>query len=417
MASGSCKTRSWERNSVPSRKPVKPNRRFQSLPGYPLAGMKETRMRLEAEGVDVIDLGAGDADLDPPPAVVDRLREVAGDSTHSRYAFQMGLPAFRDAVAEWMERRFGVRVDPWREVLPLIGSKDGIAHLPFGFLEAGDVAVIPDPGYQAYRGGVILAGGEPHLVPLRPEHDFLIPLDGIPEEVAARTRILYLNYPNNPTAATAPDSYFEEAVAFCRDRRTILLHDHAYSEIAFDGYRPRSVLEFEGARDVSVEFHSLSKTYNLTGWRLGWAVGSSAIVATLSRVKSFLDTGQYLGIQAAGVAALESWEAWVPGNVATFQARRDAAVRGLRDAGFEVSEPRATMYVWVPVPGGEASTDFARRALEEEGVIVLPGASLGEGGEGFFRVALTVPAERLVEAAQRLGRLGSRSGGSDGVAA
>ena len=380
-------------------------RRFEALPPFPLAEMKEMRRRIEAEGVDVIDLGAGDAPLDPPPAVVARLAELAGDRAHSRYAFQSGLPAFREAIARFMERRFGVSVDPWTEVLPLIGSKDGLAHLPFAFLDPGDAAVIPDPGYQAYLGSVTLAGGEPHLVPLRAENDFLVPLDEVPSDVAGRTRIVYLNYPNNPTTAVAPDAYYDEAIAFCRRHDALLAHDHAYSELAFDGYRPRSVLELDGAREVTLEFHSLSKTYNMTGWRVGWAVGDASLIAPLSKVKTFMDTGQYLGIQAAGVAALESWEAWVPGNVAIFQSRRDACVAALRGVGFDVTVPRATMYLWVPVPGGEASEAFARRALEEQGVIVLPGAALGRGGEGFFRIALTVDEARLREAAERLGRI------------
>jgi LL-diaminopimelate aminotransferase len=227
----------------------------------------------------------------------------------------------------------------------------------------------------------------------------------VPEDVASRTRVLYLNYPNNPTTAVAPDSYFEQAIGFCADRGAVLANDHAYSEIAFDGYRPRSILEFEGGRQVAIEFHSMSKTYNMEGWRLGWAVGARELVAPLATVKTFMDTGQYLGIQAAGVAALESWDEWVPGNVATFQSRRDAAANALRLAGFDVSVPKATIYLWVPVPGGERSESFARRALEQEGVIVLPGAALGAGGEGFFRVALTVDEDRLSEAAARLGRL------------
>ena len=383
----------------------RPSERYRALPAYPLAGMREIRRRIEAEGVDVIDLGTGDAQLDPPPAVVERLREVAGDLAYSRYGFQAGLPEFREAVATWMERRFGVRVDPVTEVLPLIGSKEGIAHLPFAFVGPGDTAIIPDPGYQAYLGGVTFAGGEPHLVPLRAEHDFLVPLEDLPPAVAERARILYLNYPNNPTTAVAPDAYFEQAIRFCAEREAILANDHAYSELAFDGYRPRSVLELDGAREVAIEFHSFSKTYNMTGWRLGWAVGSPEIVGALAKVKTFVDTGQYLGIQAAGVAALESWETWVPGNVATFQGRRDAAVRAFRAAGFDVTSPKATMYLWIPVPGGQPSEAFARRALEEEGVIVLPGASLGRGGEGYFRVALTVPETRLEQAARRLGRL------------
>lgn len=379
--------------------------RFEALPDFPMAEMKAARRELEAQGVDVIDLGAGDASLAPPPAVVERLREVVSDTAHSRYPFQMGLPAFREQIASWMQLRFGVSVDPWTEVLPLIGSKDGIGHLPLAFMNDGDMAVIPDPAYPAYLGGVTLAGGEPHIVALRPENNFLIPLDEIPESVANRTRLLYLNYPNNPTAATAPDDYFEQSIQFCARHDAILIHDNAYSEFGFDGYRPRSVLEFDGGLDVGVEFHSLSKTYNMTGWRLGWAVGNREVIAALSRVKSFVDTGQFLGIQAAGVAALENWEQWVPGNIATFSRRRDVAVNCLREVGFKATLPKATMYLWIPVPGSESSAAFATRALEREGVMVVPGSSLGAGGEGFFRIALTVDEERMLEATQRLGRL------------
>lgn len=381
------------------------NARFGALPPFPLSGMKALRREIEARGVDVIDLGAGDAPIDPPPAVVDKLREVAGDKSYSRYAFQMGLPAFREAVSAFMERRFGVTVDPWTEVLPLIGSKDGLAHLPFAYIEAGDAAIIPDPGYAAYLGSVTLAGGEPHLVPLRPEQNFLVPLDAIPPDVDRRARILYLNYPNNPTTAIAPDEYLSDAVRYCTERDMVLAYDNAYSEFGFDGYRPRSILEFDGAREVSVEFHSLSKTYNMTGWRLGWAVGNAGMISALTKVKTFMDTGQYLGIQAAGVAALESWERWVPGNICTFQERRDAAVAAFRAVGFRIEPPRATMYLWIPIPDGEPSAAFAQRALQQEGVIVLPGSSLGAGGEGFFRVALTEDGSRLAEAAGRLGRL------------
>ena len=379
--------------------------RYRQLPGYPLAGIRELRRQIEETGVDVIDLGSGDAELDPPPAVVARLREVAGDRSHSRYPYQSGLPAFREAITCWMARRFGVDVDPWKEVLPLIGSKEGLAHLPFAFVGPGHSAIIPDPGYRAYVGGVTLAGGNPHLVQLKASNEFLIPLDSVPSEVSARTRILYLNYPNNPTTAVASDEYYQEAIQFCQERGAVLAHDHAYSEIAFDGYRPRSVLEFDGAKSVALEFHSVSKTYNMTGWRLGWAVGNRELISALSTVKTFLDTGQYLGVQAAGVAALESWEEWVPGNVATFQSRRDKAVEAFQREGFKATLPKATLYLWIPVPTRESSEEFARRALEEEGVIVLPGAALGSGGEGYFRVALTVGEDQLEQAAVRLGRL------------
>ncbi len=386
---------------------MKPRRstKIEALPGYPLAGFKERRLALEARGVDVIDLGAGDADLAPPPAAVQALQRAAEDPSMSRYPFQVGLPTFREAIAAWMVKRFGVDLDPGSQILPLIGSKDGLAHLPFAFLDPGEMTVMPDPGYQAYTGGTVLAGGEPYSVPLRPEQDFLIPLRSLPDEVVARTRILYLNYPNNPTAAVAPVAYYREAIDFCVEHGIVLVQDHAYSEIAFDGYRPPSILELEGAWDVAIEFHSLSKTYNMTGWRLGWAAGNADLIASLSKVKSFMDTGAFLAVQAAGVAALESWEDWVPGNVAVFQARRDRAASGLRAAGFEVTVPRATMYLWIAVPGGEPSRDFAGRCLDQEGVMVLPGAALGEGGEGFFRIALTVPEERLEEAAHRLGRV------------
>lgn len=380
------------------------SRRLDRLPGYPLADVPRLRRELRAAGVDVIDLGAGDADLAPPPAAVAALREAVGDPAMSRYPFQLGLPAFREAVAAFMHRRFGVEVDPFEEVLPLIGSKEGIAHLAQALLGPGDVAVLPDPGYQAYRGGVILADAEPLLVPLRPEHGFRIPLEAI-DDGAAPIRMLVLNYPNNPTTAEAPPEYFAEAVAACRRWGAALVHDHAYSELAFDGYRPPSVLQVEGARDVAIEFHSLSKTFNMTGWRLGWAVGSRTLVGALSRLKTFVDTGAFLAVQAAGVAALADEDGWVSRNVDVFRLRRDAAVEAFREAGFDVRIPRATMYLWIPTPGGEASEAFARRALVDEGVVVLPGSALGEGGEGFFRIALTAAPERLAEAAARLGRV------------
>jgi LL-diaminopimelate aminotransferase len=378
---------------------------YERLPGYPLAGIPEIRRRLLAEGVDLIDLGAGDADLDPPQVAVEALRAAAGVRRMSRYAFQLGLPDFREAVAAWMEHRFGVSVDPFEELVPLIGSKEGLAHLPFAYMDHADVAVMPDPGYAVYQGGVILAGGEPHLVPLRPENDFLVPLEELPTYVVERTRIIYLNYPNNPTAAWASRDYLQGAVDFCRGIGAILLHDNAYSEIAFDGYRPPSILEMDGAMDVAVEFHSFSKTYNMTGWRLAWAAGNRRVIAALSRVKSFTDTGAFLAVQAAGAAALGSYEEWVPQNVARFQSRRDAAVEALTAAGFTLSAPRATPYLWLPVPGAEPAAAFTKRALEQEGVIVLPGSALGAGGEGFFRIALTAREERLAEAAARLGRV------------
>jgi LL-diaminopimelate aminotransferase len=379
--------------------------RYLALPPYPLAGLPETKKRLLGEGVDIIDLSAGDADLSPPPAALEGIREAVGDPALSRYPFNLGLGAYRQAVVTFMEKRFGVGLDPATEVIPLIGSKEGIAHLPLGFLNTGDAAIIPDPGYQPYMGGVLLAGGDPILVPLRKANGFLIALDDLSPEDVARAKILYLNYPNNPTTAVAPRDYLEAAVEFCHRNELLLVYDNAYSELAFDGYRPPSIMEVEGGREVSLEFHSLSKTYNMTGWRLGWAVGNEELISILAKVKSFVDTGVFLGVQAAGAAALEAWDSWVPSNIATFQRRRDAAVAALQTEGFEFTPPQATMYLWISVPTDETSMDFCRRALETEGVIVLPGSSMGKGGEGFFRVALTTTEERLREAASRLGAL------------
>ena len=379
--------------------------RFANFPSYPLADVPLIKRELIAKGVDVIDLGAGDADLSPPPKAVARLLEAAKQPAMGRYGFQLGLPAYREAISAWMEKRFGVKLDPFKEILPLVGSKEGIAHVAFCYVGPGDVTILPDPGYQPYLGGTLLAGGEAHIVPLRPENDFLIPLEEIPQDIVKRAKVLYLNYPNNPTAAIAPNDYLQRAVTFCRDNDILLVYDNAYSELAFDGYKPPSIFEFEGAREVAVEFHSLSKTYNMTGWRIGWAAGPAQVIAALARIKAFVDTGQYMAVQAAGAAALESYDEWVPSNIEAFRERRDAMVSALRGVGFDVDTPKATMYLWVPMPGGAASEPFARRALLEQGVVIMPGAALGAGGEGFFRIALTQSPARLAEAAQRLGKL------------
>ncbi len=379
--------------------------RFGGFPAYPLAHIPARKRALLEAGVDVIDLGAGDADLAPPPAAAARLQQAAAEPALQRYGFGLGYVPFREAAAAWMERRFGVPVDPIAEVVPLIGSKEGLAHVAFAYLGPGDVAVVPEPAYQAYLGGVLLSDATPHVVALRPHHRFLVELDALPPDVLARTRVVYLNYPNNPTAAIAPRDHLERTVRTCRERDILLVYDNAYSEMGFDGYVPPSIFEVEGARDVAIEFHSLSKTYNMTGWRCGWAVAKPEIAAALAKVKSFTDTGQYMGIQAAGVAAIESWADFVPRNVATFQARRDAAVAAFRAEGFACETPRATMYLWIPLPDGIASAAFADRLREEAGVIVLPGSGFGPGGEGFFRISFIQSPERIAEAARRAGRI------------
>jgi LL-diaminopimelate aminotransferase len=382
-----------------------PAGRFRTLPEYPLATIPQKKRELAARGVDVIDLGAGDADLAPPAGALAALEKAANTPAMSRYGFGMGLVPFREAVTAFMAKRFGVRVDPMTEVVPLIGSKEGISHLALAYLEPGRYAIIPEPGYNAYQGGTLLASGEPYRYALRPRTNFLVDLDEIPEKILRHTRVLYLNYPNNPTAAVAPRDYLERVVATCRERDILLVYDNAYSELAFDGYCPPSIFEIDGARDVAIEFHSLSKTYNMTGWRCGWAVASPGIAAALTKVKSFTDTGQFMAIQAAGVAAIESHDTFVPANVATFQARRDAAVRAFSEAGFACETPRATMYLWIPLPGEIPSALFADRLLEEEGVVVMPGSGFGAGGEGFFRISFIVSPERIAEAARRAGRV------------
>lgn len=379
--------------------------RFAQLPVYPLAHIPARKKALLEAGVDVIDLGAGDADLPPPPAAVAALQAAAEVPAMQRYGFGLGHVPFREAVAAWMQRRFGQAVHPMTEIVPLLGSKEGLAHVAFAFLGAGDVAIIPDPAYQAYVGGTLLSDATPYVYALRPRTNFLVDLDEIPADVLQRTRVLYLNYPNNPTAAIAPRDYLEQVVRTCRERDILLVYDNAYSEMGFDGYVPPSIFEIDGAREVAIEFHSLSKSYNMTGWRCGWAVAKPEIASALAKVKSFTDTGQYMGIQAAGVAALESWAEFVPANLAVFAERRDAAVAAFRANGFDVTAPRATMYLWIPLPEGVSSAAFTDRLREEAGVIAMPGSGFGAGGEGFFRISFIQSGARIAEAATRAGRV------------
>ena len=377
--------------------------RFAGFPVYPLAHIPARKRALIDAGMDVIDLGAGDADLAPPAAAVAELQRAAEVPTMQRYGFGMGYVPYREAIAAWMQKRFGQTVNPMTEVVPLLGSKEGLAHVAFAYVGPGDVAIIPDPAYQAYLGGTLLSDAQPYVYALRPRTNFLIDLDEIPADVMARTRVLYLNYPNNPTAAIAPRDYLERVVKTCIDRDILLVYDNAYSEMGFDGYVPPSIFEIDGARQVAIEFHSLSKTYNMTGWRCGWAVAQPEIAGALTKVKGFTDTGQYMGIQAAGVAALESWAEFVPGNLEVFKARRDAAVAAFRANGFTADVPRATMYLWIPLPDGIPSAAFAKRLREGSGVIVMPGSGFGAGGEGFFRISFIQSPERIVEAARRAG--------------
>ncbi len=379
--------------------------RVLGLPDYPLARFPEEKRKLLAAGMDVIDLGAGDADLSPPEVVLQRLAEASRIPAMSRYGFALGLVEFRESITRWMKRRFGVEFDPLKEIVPLIGSKEGLSHLALAFAEKGDVTICPDPGYNSYIGGTILAGATPYKYALRPDNGFLVDLDEIPSDVLAKAKILYLNYPCNPTGAIAPREYLERVVKRCRELDILLVYDNAYSELAFDGYVPPSIFEIEGARDIAIEFHSMSKTYNMTGWRCGWAAGRQELVGGLAKVKSFVDTGTFLAIQAAAATALDHAEEWAPGNVAVFKERRDAAVAAFRENGFQCEPPKATMYLWVPLPNNIPSAVFGEMLMQEEGVIVLPGSLLGAGGEGFFRVSFVTSPERLREAAKRAGKI------------
>ena len=379
--------------------------RFGRLPAYPLAAIPQKKRELIARGVDVIDLGAGDADLAPPPRAVEALERAAREPAMSRYGFGLGLPAFREAIARWMHRRFGLSFDPFSEIVPLIGSKEGIAHLALAYLNAGDVGIIPEPGYLAYLGGTLLSDATPHVYPLRPRTNFLLELDDVDDAVLRRTRLVYLNYPNNPTSAIAPRDYLERIVARCRELDILLVYDNAYSELTYGGYRAPSIFEIDGAKEVAIEFHSLSKTYNMTGWRCGWAVARPEIAGALAKIKSFVDTGTFMAVQAAGVAALDSWEEFLPGNLSVFEQRRDAAVAAFGAAGFVCEPPRATMYLWLPLPNGLPSAAFADRLLQEEGVVVMPGSSFGSGGEGFLRISFITSPGRIAEAAVRAGRV------------
>jgi LL-diaminopimelate aminotransferase len=380
------------------------SQRLRALPGYPLAEIPTLKRRLLEAGVDVIDLGAGDNDAPPPEIAVTAMTTALRDPAYSKYGFQQGLPAFRQAASNWLERRFGLGFDPSTETLPLIGSKEGLSHLPFAVVNPGDATIVPEPGYQAYIGGSILAGAEPYIAPLRPEHDFLLDLERVPDAVLRRAKLVFVNYPNNPTAAVATPEYLERTVALCRRHDILLAYDNAYCDLTFDGYRAPSIFEIPGARDVALEFFSLSKSFSMTGWRLGFAVGRPELIGALTRVKSYVDTGPFLAVQKAGAAALDQAETLVVPIREELERRRDAAVTALRAAGFALEPPKAAMYLWIALPTGIASAAFARRALEDTGVVVLPGSGFGPAGEGFFRIALTVGAERLRLAAARLGQ-------------
>ena len=377
-------------------------RRIEKLPPYLFAEINRKIAEKRSQGVDVISFGIGDPDLPTPQHLIESLREASLDAANHRYPETGGLPELREAIARWYERRFGVSLDPQREVLPLIGSKEGIGHIALCFIDPGDVALVPDPGYPVYAVGTMFAGGEAYYLPLREENGFLPDLEAVPAEVLRRAKALWLNYPNNPTGAVADLAFFERAAAFAGEHGLAVLHDGPYSEVAFDGYRPPSFLEAEGAREVGIEFHSLSKSYNMTGWRIGMAVGNAEIIDSLMRVKSNLDSGVPQAIQRMAIAALEGPQGVIEEHNRAYLRRRDRLVSALRGLGLRVSPPKASLYVWARVPDGTTSVQYATRLLDHAGVVVTPGVGYGPSGEGYVRLSLTIPDERLEEGVRRL---------------
>ncbi|HEY3115699.1 MAG TPA: LL-diaminopimelate aminotransferase [Chloroflexota bacterium] len=384
---------------------VRAAKRIENLPPYLFAEVDRRIAEKRAAGFDVISLGIGDPDLPSPSAVVEAAQDAVADAKHHRYPDYYGLPELRQAVARWYDRRFGITLDPNKEIVSLIGSKEGIAHMATAFVDPGDVVLVPDPGYPVYSIGTLLANGEPYMMPLRAENGFLPDLDAIPGDVADRARMIWINYPNNPTAAVAPREFFEHIVAFAQRHDILVCHDNAYSEVSYDGYRAPSFLEIPGAREVGVEFHSLSKTYNMTGWRIGMMVGNATAVEALGRVKTNVDSGIFEAVQLAGIAAMDGDDGWVTERNVRFQGRRDAAMATLKKMGIDAPTPKASFYVWAPVPNGGSSVDFSLRVLDEASVWLTPGVGFGAGGEGYFRISLTVSDPRLSEALERLERL------------
>lgn len=385
---------------------IEQSERLKRLPPYLFREIDRQKEEVSARGVDIIDLGVGDPDLPTPPHIIEALQKAAADPANHRYPSYSGMHGFNAAVAKWYQKRFSVDLDAKNEVVTLIGSKEGLAHMPLAFINPGDIALVANPAYPVYNIGTQFAGGEPYFMDLLKTNQFLPDLEAIPAEVAKKAKMMFINYPNNPTAAVATREFFEAVVAFAEDHGVIVCHDAAYSEMAYDGFRPMSFLEVPGARSIGIEFHSLSKTYNMTGWRIGFAVGCPDVISGLGRVKSNIDSGAFQAIQIAGIRALEGDQGCVDDMRRTYKERRDILVDGLQSIGFSVERPRATFYVWIEVPKGYTSAELTSRLLTEAGVVTTPGNGFGAAGEGYVRMALTVSRERIREAVQRIQSIG-----------
>jgi len=374
--------------------------RMQKIPPYLFAELDAMKKKRIAEGAKVIDLGVGDPDLPTPRHIVEAMKKAVDKVERQKYPSYEGMYEFRQAVSEFYNRRKGVKLSPEREIIALIGSKEGIAHLPLAFVNPGDYVLIPDPGYPVYYASTIMAGGIPYQIPLREENNFLPKLDEIPSEIAKKAKIIFLNYPNNPTSAIATKEFIKEAIDFCIDNKIILAHDYAYGEICFDGYRAPSFLEFDNAFDVTIEFNSLSKTYNMTGWRIGFACGNEEILKGLLKVKTNVDSGVFEAVQEAGITALRGDDKVIDEICRVYSERRDILVDGLNKIGLKAKKPKATFYVWCKVP--MKSIEFVKKMLESAGIVATPGVGFGSFGEGYVRFALTKEKEIIKEAVERL---------------
>jgi LL-diaminopimelate aminotransferase len=380
-------------------------KRLDLIPPYLFAEIDRKVQAKKQAGVDVISLGIGDPDLPTPGRIVSVLQEAAADPENHRYPSYYGLAELRGAIAGWYRERFRAELDPQTEILPTLGSKDGISHVPLALVDPGDVVLAPDPGYTVYVTGAIMAGAEPYAMPLTAESSWLPDLDAIPDDVAERARLMWLNYPNNPTAAVADREFLTRAVEFCRRRGIILCHDAPYSEIAFDGYRPLSLFEIPDAKDIGLEFHSLSKTFNMTGWRIGWVCGRADLIALMGQLKTNIDSGIFQAVQLAAVEALSGGEEETRAACEVFARRHRLVADTLNSLGWSIKPPRATFYVWAPVPKGYDSIGFAGHVLDQVGVNITPGVGFGPHGEGYFRLSVTAPDDRIAEAMKRMEKL------------
>ncbi|MBI4684952.1 MAG: LL-diaminopimelate aminotransferase [Nitrospirae bacterium] len=379
--------------------------RVKNLPPYLFAAIDKMKQEAIAKGVDLIDLSIGDPDIPTPKHIVDAMKRAVENPAHHSYPSYEGMLSYREAVAGWYRRRFNVTLDPKNEVLSLIGSKEGIGHIPLAFVDPGDIVLIPSPGYPVYPVGTMFAGGESYFMPLREENDFLPDLKAIPDAVLKKAKLMFINYPNNPTSAIASGDFYREVIQLANRYNIIICHDAAYSEIYYDNDKPKSFLEIEGAKDVGIEFHSLSKTYNMTGWRIGFAAGNKDVIAGLGKIKTNLDSGVFQAIQEASIIALKTDESILSEIRKTYQERRDLLYNGLKNLGLSLSKPKATFYMWVKVPSGFDSSRFVAHLLENAGVLITPGNGFGSSGEGYVRFALTLPAEKIKEAVERIRKI------------